>query len=346
MTPAADVLISHCKDIEQSIRKKNALPDPLPDRTLDEIKKGCHFSSKNLAELKKTVDTTKELLEKEIRKFSRSPAAQDRVAFLYHLLEQTYSLHIAFHSDDVKSIEMALERTRKNVPRLLKSAKQRYQKEKKNLHFKASLGKGLRMFTIVLAAISFYLAFQYPDYVSFLIPFPLFCFIFVIPALNLWLHVIEQRHSQAKTQADPTLANQVMTFLDRPTAAADLFIMLDSPSIDPQYHRQYLDMLIDLGAAYGWFENKKGRFAAKKAAFHEAANEAYAFSATTYTEEFLNEWRKTFEELQKEVKDHFGHNLARFLKKTAQNPAYFLACFRRFLQSTTAAKLKSFLSQL
>lgn len=229
------------------------------------------------------------------------------------------------------------------IPKFMKKVERDFKKEENSLKNRDKFVRVLRLITIVTAFASFILAFQNPQYVTLLIPFPLICFVFLIPAENIWLKNIEEQIEKARKMANPLTAKRAMNFLNKPNALTNLQVLLEDPSEEAGYQQNYISMLVDIGSSCEWIDTKINHLEATVDTMQAILEESYSAEPKTFDPQFLKSWKKTFGELQHELKGYFGGKPVDFCKKTSKNPTYFLDCFRNFIKSDTAKRLKHFL---
>ncbi|NGX42349.1 MAG: hypothetical protein K940chlam7_00629 [Chlamydiae bacterium] len=246
-------------------------------------------------------------------------------------------------ADRKEKIEEAHQLILTIIPKLMKHRQSEHEDIEQRLGRMKIFVKVLRGLTYFTAFFAFLGAFYFSQYVAILIPYSLICFTFISFSETMWLHTLDDRIAKAAERANPTVPDQVLRFLEVPEGVNRLKAIFAEPSDEMEYHQKYIHMLVDLGNTCGWLEGRIKDLQDFKDTMVGAADDAYSYAPIKFDAEFISGWKKTYEELQKEVKEHFGKDLDNFHHKTVENPTYFLTRFRSFSQSDVGQKLNNFL---
>lgn len=242
-----------------------------------------------------------------------------------------------------EKIEEAHQLILTTIPKLMKHRQSEYEDIEKRLGRMKIFVKVLRGVTYFTAFVAFIGGFYFPQYVTILISYSLICFTFISFSENMWLHSLDDRIAKAVERADSTVPDQVLRFLEMPEGVNHLKTIFEEPSDEMEYHRKYIHMLVDLGDVCGWLEGRIKDLQDFKGTMVGAADDAYSSVPIRFDAEFISGWKKTYEELQKEIKEYFGKDFDNFHHRTVENPTFFLTRFRSFPQSNAGQKLNTFL---
>jgi hypothetical protein len=348
MPESIEVVKSYCEGILLYLNGEEGLPPQLPESVFVDIRDSCLIpanieKSKELSKLKDLVDDAKAALEIEVRT-SREGSGGDKLITDYLLLKDLYRLYQYLHASDVEKINHARALALKGIPKILKTMNKEFSVKQRSLKKQEIAVKIILFLTIASTIFALIFAAMFREYGNILIPIVFINVFFLLWFENIWLNNISDKLEEAKAKSDPVIANQALVFLKKKNSIANLKALLEEPSVETEYQQNYLNMLVELSNACKWIESDY--IEAKKIALQEVLEDSNFFTPTTFDPTFLKEWKKDLENLQTELRGLFGNNLDHFFKMTNKNPVFFVDCFRTFILSETAKKVRNFLKMI
>lgn len=320
-----------CREIVDYINSSN---ESTPEISEDTVKQA---SPQVLTLIKKTQIK----VVKEIQQLIESGEQVEKLLNLYMIDQTLYNLHHQINKTEIIVAKNLYQAIKNEAKRHLKLIKKKRNEATKRYKRRLKINSLINLFCYPIGIASAFAGISYPDDVTFYLTITFLCIMQLFLFSNFWINGAKAKRDEVFQKYSSDSTKKAFKFL----TPGHLITLLEPPSFAPRYHERFFKMLVQLAISYGWVPKKDIDVEDMIENGKKALEDAYSTQPTTFDPEYIEKWRKNFEEIQLGLHQRFGNSLYSFNLKTKETPSFYFEQYSAFKSSKLGENLHRFLKK-